>query len=206
MKKDLVDILCKVLVVLLILAVIVGTAVFAYFMTHEEKPVEPEKIDLSHLTVDDIPYTQPLTIEAVEEGPSEEEDDNVIFDEPEEEPIVEEVYYYEPEPEVDISNNPSDDWYGDINGHPAKSDFMYRGVIYDSQYRYTWYSSNVARHYRIGEWHADSEGYWRTSDGCLVVASSDYEIGTILNTDIFGRMMVLDSGCASGTIDVYVNW
>lgn len=205
MKKDLVDIWCKVLAILLILLVVVGTSVFAYFMIHEEKPVKTERVDLSNLTVDDIPYTQPLPREAVEEGPLEEESVTYTIDEPDEE-----VYYYdpepEPEPEIDVSNDPSDDWHGDINGHPAKIDFMYRGVIYDGQYRYTWYSSNIARHYRISEWYTDNEGYWRTSDGYLVVASSDYEIGTILNTDIFGRMMVLDSGCASGTIDVYVNW
>ena len=71
--------------------------------------------------------------------------------------------------------------------------------------RETAYSSNVLYHYRTSEWTPDEYGFYRTDDGYYVVASSDYEQGTVIETTR-GEAMVLDSGCDSGIVDFYCNW
>ena len=71
--------------------------------------------------------------------------------------------------------------------------------------RETAYSSNVLYHYRTSEWTTDEYGFYRTDEGYYVVASSDYEQGTIIETSR-GEAMVLDSGCDSGIVDFYCNW
>ena len=71
--------------------------------------------------------------------------------------------------------------------------------------RETAYSSSVLYHYRTSEWTPDEYGFYRTDEGYYVVASSDYEQGTIIETTR-GEAMVLDSGCDSGIVDFYVDW
>lgn len=80
------------------------------------------------------------------------------------------------------------------------------GVWYDDNYRYTWYSSNAAYHYRTPEWTAGSDGIYRDAEGYVVVASSDHPQGTVIENTPFGAAKVYDSGCASGTLDVYTNF
>ena len=69
----------------------------------------------------------------------------------------------------------------------------------------TYYSSNKARHKDTAQWTADEEGYYRDSDGYYVVASNDYEQGTVVTTSK-GEAKVYDDGTDSGNIDMYVNW
>lgn len=83
--------------------------------------------------------------------------------------------------------------------------FKSRGVIYQNGIRYTYYSSNVLYHYRTPEWNAGSDGIYRDSAGYIVVASSDHPQGSVVSTP-FGAGKVYDSGCASGTIDIYTNF
>lgn len=83
--------------------------------------------------------------------------------------------------------------------------FKSQGVIYQNGIRYTYYSSNVLYHYRTPEWTAGSDGIYRDSAGYIVVASSDHSQGTVVSTP-FGAGKVYDSGCASGTIDIYTNF
>ena len=83
--------------------------------------------------------------------------------------------------------------------------FKSQGVIYQNGIRYTYYSSNVLYHYRTPEWNAGSDGIYRDSAGYIVVASSDHSQGSIVSTP-FGAGKVYDSGCASGTIDIYTNF
>lgn len=71
--------------------------------------------------------------------------------------------------------------------------------------RETAYSSNRAYHYRTSEWAPDEYGFYRTSDGYYVVASNDYEQGTVIETSR-GEAMVLDGGPDAGIVDFYVNW
>lgn len=83
--------------------------------------------------------------------------------------------------------------------------FKSQGVIYQNGIRYTYYSSNVLYHYRTPEWNAGSDGIYRDSAGYIVVASSDHSQGSVVSTP-FGTGKVYDSGCASGTIDIYTNF
>ena len=83
--------------------------------------------------------------------------------------------------------------------------FKSQGVIYQNGIRYTYYSSNVLYHYRTPEWNAGSDGIYRDNAGYIVVASSDHSQGSVVSTP-FGAGKVYDSGCASGTIDIYTNF
>lgn len=83
--------------------------------------------------------------------------------------------------------------------------FKSQGVIYQNGIRYTYYSSNVLYHYRTPEWTAGSDGIYRDNTGYIVVASSDHSQGSVVSTP-FGAGKVYDSGCASGTIDIYTNF
>lgn len=80
-----------------------------------------------------------------------------------------------------------------------------KGVNYFNGNRETYYSSNVLRHYRTDEWTPDVNGVYRDSDNYVVVASSDLAHGSTIATS-HGLGKVYDSGCASGTVDIYTNW
>lgn len=79
------------------------------------------------------------------------------------------------------------------------------GVNYYDGRKETYYSSNVAYHYRTNEWTLDDEGFYRTDEGYYVVAASDMEQGTTFEGSK-GTCIVLDSGCAEGVTDYYVGW
>lgn len=79
------------------------------------------------------------------------------------------------------------------------------GVCFFNNKKETYYSSNVLYHKDTPGWIIDDEGCYRTSDGYYVVASSEYPKGTIIDISK-GKAKVLDCGCDSGTVDVYVNW
>ena len=108
-----------------------------------------------------------------------------------------EPYYYEPvyyaPPYVGVQGDPDglNSFVGVVDGP--------NGTIE------TAYSSNVLYHYRTSEWAPDEYGFYRTSDGYYVVASNEYEEGTVIETSR-GEAMVLDGGCAEGYIDFYTNW
>lgn len=127
---------------------------------------------------------------------------DVTAAEPEEpaEYVVEYVEYYEPVyyvPSVDTSDGIS------------AGEFQWLGVVEDDGVRYTWYSQNVLPGGGLDELnengrHVDG-GFVVDGDGYIAVASSDYEKGTVIDTP-FGTAKVYDTGCASGTIDVYTNF
>ena len=77
------------------------------------------------------------------------------------------------------------------------------GVNYYNGSRETWYSSNQLYHYRTSEWTADSEGFYRDSQGRYVVASNNYPNGTEIETSK-GKAIVEDKGCNG--VDFYVNF
>lgn len=85
------------------------------------------------------------------------------------------------------------------------NDFASQGVVYEDGTRYTWYSSNAAYHYRTPEWSVDSEGFYRDSDGYYVVASTDVPMGGTVDTP-WGEGKVYDTGCDSGTVDLYTTF
>lgn len=79
------------------------------------------------------------------------------------------------------------------------------GVNYYDGRTETFYSSAVLWHYRTNEWMVDDEGFYRDPEGRYVVAASDMEQGTVFQGSK-GECIVLDSGCAAGVTDYYVNW
>lgn len=119
---------------------------------------------------------------------------------------VEETSYYAPQTTTYSYTppaNPAPTYNAPSSG---SGNFQADGVWYDNNYRYTWYSSNAAYHYRTPEWTAGSDGVYRDSEGYVVVASSDYAQGTVIEDTPFGAAKVYDTGCASGTLDVYTNY
>lgn len=91
----------------------------------------------------------------------------------------------------------------------SASEFQWLGVVEDDGVRYTWYSQNVLPGGGLDELNANGRhvegGYVVDGDGYIAVASSDYEKGTVIETP-FGTAKVYDTGCASGTIDVYTDF
>ena len=81
----------------------------------------------------------------------------------------------------------------------------FTGVNYHDGRTETYYSSSVLYHYRTPEWSLDDEGFYRDSEGRYVVAASDMEHGTVFQGSK-GECIVLDSGCAAGVTDYYVDW
>lgn len=94
-------------------------------------------------------------------------------------------------------------YYG-VSGDPDGLNSFTGRVDWNGQHE-TAYSSNVLHHYRTSEWTPDEYGFYRTDEGYYVVASNDYEEGTVIETSR-GEAMVLDGGCAEGWVDFYVNW
>lgn len=97
---------------------------------------------------------------------------------------------------------------------PTKHNYTGRltksGGVYYNPYtglKETWYSQRVlpGRGLRIPGRHVNSEGFVCDKDGYVCVASSDYKKGTIIETSR-GMGKVYDCGCASGILDLYVNW
>ena len=82
-------------------------------------------------------------------------------------------------------------------------------MVYDGDTKYTWYSQRVLPGGGLTELNNNGRhvegGYVVDGDGYIAVASSDHEIGTVLDTP-FGVAKVYDTGCASGTVDVYTNF
>lgn len=108
--------------------------------------------------------------------------------------VAEPVPQAQPEP-VQAQDGYSSDW------------FKQMGVVYDGGTRYTWYSQNVlpGGGLDIPGRHVDEDGYIADSRGRIAVASSDHPIGTELDTP-FGPATVYDTGCASGTVDIYTDF
>ena len=79
------------------------------------------------------------------------------------------------------------------------------GVNYYDGRTETYYSSNILYHYQTPEWTLDDEGFYHDAEGRYVVAASDMEQGTTFEGSK-GECIVLDTGCAPGVTDYYVNW
>ena len=88
--------------------------------------------------------------------------------------------------------------------------FKNTGVYWYNGVKYTWYSQRTLPGGGLTALNnngrtVNSDGFVTDGDGYLAVASSDYSIGTILETP-FGTAKVYDSGCASGVVDMYTDW
>ena len=155
---------------------------------------------------------------AAQEPPAWEVDDRPAPFELEVEPVAFEVDW--PQQEADEGwAEPEGGWaeppaWEAASAEPAPSggtDLQRDGVVYGGDgTRYTWYSEAVLPGGGLTELNAngrwtDADGYVRDGDGNLAVASSDYAKGTALDTP-WGPAVVYDTGCPSGTVDVYVGW
>lgn len=88
----------------------------------------------------------------------------------------------------------------------SPAQFRRAGVIYWGNYRWTWYSERVLAGggLNIPNRHSDGD-FVRDGDENICLASSDLAKGTVIDTP-FGKGKVYDTGCASGTVDIYVSW
>ncbi|MBQ0066227.1 MAG: hypothetical protein KBT48_10740 [Firmicutes bacterium] len=93
-------------------------------------------------------------------------------------------------------------YYTQILSNGKEFNFVQAGVLYENGIRYTYYSSRVLYHHSTASWNLGYDGIYRDKDGYIIVASSDHAQGAIVHTP-FGKGIVRDSGCASGTIDIY---
>lgn len=82
-----------------------------------------------------------------------------------------------------------------------------KGVVYFNGHRETYYSQKVLPGHglNIPGRHVASDGTIRDKDGYICVASSDHPKGTVVQTSL-GPGKVYDTGCPSGTIDIYTDW
>lgn len=178
-------------IVILVLAVAVCTA-NATASAEESEPFEVKdlpatKMVLAAVAVElgklPIPEIPPVDI-------PEDESEEVYY-----EPVFE---WYDEEPA----------YYAPAPAYSGGTDLQTDGVVYgDDGTRYTWYSQNVlpGGGLDIPGRSVSDEGYVVDGDGNIAVASSDYEYGTQLETP-WGDAVVYDTGCASGTVDVYTSW
>lgn len=123
---------------------------------------------------------------------------------PDEEPEEEyyEDYYYE---ETYYEYCPPYDADDGIDAY----EFQYLGVIEEDGVTYTYYSENVLPGGGLTELNENGrhseDGFVKDGDGYIAVASSEYEIGTVVDTP-FGEGKVYDTGCAEGVVDIYVSF
>lgn len=185
----------------------VATVLVATVALTVPKPNNDISVDKSAEIVEDVNADDDLARMASEVEPTpfvvEEE---IVPEETYYTPQVEETSYYAPQTTTYSYTppaNPAPTYNAPSSG---SGNFQADGVWYDENYRYTWYSSNAAYHYRTPEWSAGSDGIYRDSEGYVVVASSDYAQGTVIEDTPFGAAKVYDTGCASGTLDVYTNY
>ena len=84
-----------------------------------------------------------------------------------------------------------------------------RGALYFDGHKETYYSQNVLPGYglNIPGRHVADDGTIRDGDGYISVAAdpSFLSRGSVVMTSM-GPAKVYDTGCAYGTIDIYVNW
>ena len=84
-----------------------------------------------------------------------------------------------------------------------------RGAIYYNGHRETYYSEKVlpGNGLQIPGRHVADDGTIRDENGYICVAADPGFLarGTVLITSL-GPAKVYDSGCAYGTVDIYVNW
>ena len=90
----------------------------------------------------------------------------------------------------------------------SSDELRYLGVIYEGDFRWTWYSQNVlpGGGLDIPGRHVDENGYICDENDRICLASSDLEWGTIVTTPFGKEGCIYDCGCASGTLDVYVDF
>lgn len=85
-------------------------------------------------------------------------------------------------------------------------DFMFRGVIYWSGYKFTYYSEKVlpGGGLRIPGRHVNADGYVADEDGYIVLAG-DAAMGTVFETPFGYKGKIYDRGTVENHLDVYIS-
>ena len=170
--------------------------------TEDIHDLSSSKVEVKELTMKEVPTEQETKIETggfmiptiTEEVTTEEEYTTEVIMEEYFEPIIGDAE----EESTEVSEDPAAAYSFD--------ELMWMGVIYWGDYRWTYYSESVlpGGGLNIPGRYTDEIGFVCDENGYICLASSDLSYGTIVPTP-FGRMgCVYDSGCPSGTLDVYV--
>jgi len=207
--KCVISIFCIIFITIVVFLTVITNSAHAeieesfdisYFVTEVSDKPEVVNIDQDKENIDVNSYDE--DIENVEDSTSIEYDEVYIENEVsyEDQEISEPIYIDYEEPN-----------FVEYTYSADSSDFQTSGVVYDEYgIRYTWYSQNVLPGGGLNDLnsngrHVDENGYICDNEGYIAVASSDYEMGTIVDTP-FGEAKVYDTGCPSGTIDVYTDF
>ena len=85
------------------------------------------------------------------------------------------------------------------------SDFMFRGVVYWNDYKFTYYSQSVlpGGGLSIPGRHVNADGYVSDGDGYIVLAGSAPK-GTVYDTPFGYKGKIYDRGTSGNHLDVYV--
>lgn len=175
------------------------------------------KVEVKELTTKEVSTEQEIKIETggfmipttTEEMTTEEEYTTEAITEEYFEPETTEAAtedYSLPEPIIEDTEEESTEVSEDPAVAYSFDELMWMGVIYWGDYRWTYYSESVlpGEGLNIPGRYTDETGFVCDGNGYICLASSDLGYGTIVSTP-FGRMgCVYDSGCPSGTLDVYV--
>lgn len=119
----------------------------------------------------------------------------------------------DPKPVIKPDNNDDNDTSKPVTkpdnngGYSTPYNFKYHGVLHETNWRWTYYSSRVLYHYMTPQWWCDENGIWRDSNGYAIVACDSKPQGTVIDTELFGKCIVMDCGVGrNDTLDLYVNW
>lgn len=131
--------------------------------------------------------------------PEEIETETQTQTETETEMVTETITETETDPETETETIPTT-----AEGITA-DEFRLLGVIKWNGYRWKYYSEKVRKGQRLNIPGRTSDEYFvRDGEGNICVASSELKWGTYIETP-FGMGRVYDSGCKSGTFDIYVS-
>lgn len=156
--------------------------------------------------------------EEIVEEPKEEVEKEEVKEEIKEQPVIE---LAQADPTVPYEQMTNDQLYNSIaNGSfKLEPNAIYntnanrltksKGVVYYNNHKETYYSQNAlpGTSLNIPGRHVADDGTVRDGEGyiCVAANSSYMSKGTVVKTSL-GPAKVYDSGCASGTIDIYTNW
>lgn len=90
----------------------------------------------------------------------------------------------------------------------SSNKFKNIGVVYWNGWKWTWYSQRVlpGGGLRIPGRHVDNNGYVCDGNNYICLASSTLPYGTVINTPFGKQGKIYDTGCATDTVDVYVDF
>lgn len=173
----------------------------------EEQPDETKEVE-------QIVETQEENNENIDNNQEINNQEAIVEEQPQEEqtPIENNISYDEMtlEQKVESLNSGTlslvySDSYTTSNERLTKS----KGVVYYNDHKETYYDEKVlpGSGLRIPGRHVAEDGTIRDEEGYICVAANQEYMakGTVLITSL-GPAKVYDTGCAYGTIDIYVNW